>query len=78
MWASCLSDGAAHESRNAPIVLGGSNGGYFKQGLNGAPDLSNQDLCVNILNSFGLEDTTFGDPASAKARSHSSKPETTV
>jgi Protein of unknown function (DUF1552) len=102
MWASCLSDGAAHESRNAPIVLAGSNGGYFKQGLNvqfndaytpaqwdteplppsmgndlvkpvvdkvrsgdgkaiGSPDLSNQDLCVSILNSFGMEDTTFGD-----------------
>jgi hypothetical protein len=102
MWASCLSDGAAHESRNAPIVLAGSNGGYFKQGLNiqfndqytadqwdpeplspslgndtvkplvdkvrsgdgkkiASPDLSNQDLCVSILNSFGMEDTSFGD-----------------
>jgi Protein of unknown function (DUF1552) len=103
MWTSCLSDGAAHESRNTPIVLAGSNGGYFKQGLNlqfndvysadqwdaapvapsmgsavlkplidkvssgdqkklGSPDLSNQDLCVSILNSFGMEDvTTFGD-----------------
>jgi Protein of unknown function (DUF1552) len=107
MWASCLSDGAAHESRNAPLVLAGSNGGYFKQGLNvqfndmytadqwdaepvaasmgnavlkplidkvssgdgkklGTPDLSNQDLCVNILNSFGLADTTFGDPRFCK------------
>jgi hypothetical protein len=107
MWSSCLSDGAAHESRNAPIVLAGSNGGYFKQGLNvqfndvytpdqwdaepvaasmgnavlkplidkvasgdgkkiGSPDLSNQDLCVNILNSFGLEDTAFGDPRFCK------------
>jgi hypothetical protein len=102
MWTSCLSDGAAHESRNTPIVLAGSNGGYFKQGKNiqfndvytpdqwdaepvapsmgnavlkplidkvasgdqkklGTPDLSNQDLCVSILNSFGMEDTTFGD-----------------
>ena len=106
MWASCLSDGAAHESRNAPLVLAGSNGGYFKQGLNiqfndvytpeqwadplppsmgndvvkplvdnvrsgdgkkiGAPDLSNQDLCVSILNSFGMEETTFGDPRFCK------------
>jgi Protein of unknown function (DUF1552) len=107
MWTSCLSDGAAHESRNAPIVLAGSNGGYFKQGKNiqfndvytaaqwdaapvapsmgndvlkplidavssgdqkkiGSPDLSNQDLCVSILNSFGLEDTTYGDPRFCK------------
>jgi hypothetical protein len=107
MWASCLSDGAAHESRNAPIVLAGSNGGYFRQGLNiqfndvytadqwdpeplppsmgndvvkplvdkvrsgdgkklGSVDLSNQDLCVSILNSFGMPDTTFGDPRFCK------------
>ena len=102
MWTSCLSDGAAHESRNVPLVLAGSNGGYFKQGKNiqfndvytpdqwdaepvapsmgndvlkplidkvssgdqkqiGTPDLSNQDLCVSILNSFGMDETTFGD-----------------
>ena len=107
MWTSCLSDGASHESRNAPIVLAGSNGGYFKQGKNiqfndvysadqwdaeplapsmgnavlnpiidkvasgdqkkiGNPDLSNQDLCVSILNSFGMDDTTFGDPRFCK------------
>jgi hypothetical protein len=101
MWASCLGDGAAHQSRNVPIVLAGSNGGYFKQGKNiqfnelytpdqwsgdplpptagaplkdavdkvvsgdgrtvAAPDLSNNDLCVSILNSFGMETETFGD-----------------
>jgi hypothetical protein len=107
MWTSCLSDGAAHESRNTPVVLAGSNGGYFKQGKAiqyndvytadqwdaepvapsmgndvlkplvdkvasgdqkklGTPDLGNQDLCVSILNSFGLEDTTFGDPRFCK------------
>jgi hypothetical protein len=26
-----------------------------------APDLSNNDLCVSILNSFGMETETFGD-----------------
>jgi len=107
MWTSCLSDGAAHESVNAPIVLAGSNGGFFKQGkfmqfndvytadewdaepvapsmgnavINpivdkvasgdgkkvGSPDLSNQDLCVSILNSFGMPETTFGDPRFCK------------
>jgi len=102
MWASCLGDGAAHQSRNVPIILAGSNGGYFKQGKNiqfndlytpdqwagdplpptagaalkdavdnvvsgdgrtvGTPDLTNNDLCVSILNSFGMETETFGDP----------------
>jgi hypothetical protein len=32
MYTSCLSDGASHHSDNMPIVLAGSNGGYFKQG----------------------------------------------
>ena len=32
MWTSCLSDGASHHSDNMPIVLAGSNGGYFRQG----------------------------------------------
>jgi hypothetical protein len=27
----------------------------------GTPDLSNNDLCVSILNSFGLQSQTFGD-----------------
>jgi len=32
MYASCMSDGQAHVSTNVPLVLAGSNGGYFKQG----------------------------------------------
>ena len=32
MYTSCMSDGQAHVSTNVPIVLAGSNGGYFKQG----------------------------------------------
>jgi hypothetical protein len=101
MWSSCLGDGAAHLSNNVPVVLAGSNGGYFKTGRNiqfndvytpaqwagdplgsaagqaltdavdavrsgdqkkiGTPDLSNNDLMVSILNSFGMQTNTFGD-----------------
>jgi len=32
----------------------------------GSPDLSNQDLCVSILQSFGQPDTTFGDSRGCK------------
>jgi len=32
----------------------------------GTPDLSNNDLMVSILNSFGVEATTFGDPRFCK------------
>jgi hypothetical protein len=84
MYTSCLGDGSSHHSNNAPIVLAGSNGGYFRQGrlirfnsvynaltgdpqsaasINtaqldqnniGMPDLSNNDLCGSILDSFGI------------------------
>jgi len=101
MWSSCLGDASSHLSNNVPVVLAGSNGGYFKTGQNiqyndvytaaqwagdplgakdgqkltdaadlarsgdqktiGMPDRSNNDLAVNILNSFGMSDTSFGD-----------------
>jgi hypothetical protein len=106
MWSSCLGDASSHVSNNVPVVLAGSNGGYFKTGRNiqfndvytpaqwtgdplgakdgaalttaadaartgdqktvGSPDLSNNDLAVSILNSFGMPDTTFGDPRFCK------------
>jgi hypothetical protein len=106
MWSSCLGDASSHVSNNVPVVLAGSNGGYFKTGRNiqfneqytaaqwagdplgakdgqalidaadaartgdqqkvGTPDLSNNDLAVSILNSFGMTDTTFGDPRFCK------------
>lgn len=78
MWTSCLSNGAAHHSLNMPFVLAGSNGGYFKQGrlirynagtdpdASSPNDTSNSDLLVSILNSFGVETNTFGDPRFVK------------
>jgi hypothetical protein len=104
-WSTCLGDASAHQSNNAPIVLAGSNGGYFKTGRNiqlnsvyspdqwgdplaptagaaltaaadkvrsgdqktvGTPDYSNNDLMVSILNSFGVQTNTFGDPRFCK------------
>jgi hypothetical protein len=34
MWSSCLGDASSHLSNNVPVVLAGSNGGYFKTGRN--------------------------------------------
>jgi hypothetical protein len=74
MWTSCLSNGAAHHSLNMPFTLAGSNGGYFRQGrcirynagtdpdASSPTDASNSDLMVSILNSFGVQTDTFGDP----------------
>jgi hypothetical protein len=105
MWSSCLGDASAHQSNNAPVVLAGTNGGYFKTGKNiqlnsvytpaqwgeplsptagaaltaaadavrsgdqktvGTPDYSNNDLMVSVLNSFGVQANTFGDPRFCK------------
>lgn len=102
MWTTSAGDSSAHLFDNVPVVLAGTNGGYFRTGRSirfndvwtpaqwagdilgpkdgtaaidavdrvrsgdlktvGTPDLSNNDLCVSILNSFGLETQTFGDP----------------
>jgi hypothetical protein len=102
MWASNEGDTSSYLSNNVPVVLAGSNGGFFRTGRSirfndvwtpaewsgpvlgatdgaamtaawdtvragdlatvGAPDLSNNDLCVSVLNSFGIETQTFGDP----------------
>jgi hypothetical protein len=34
MWSSCLGDASSHLSNNVPVILAGSNGGYFKTGRN--------------------------------------------
>jgi hypothetical protein len=84
MWSSCVGEAASHHSDNMPIVLAGTNGGFFRNGrclrfndvftadpvkdqnTIGAPDLSNNDLMVSILNSFGSTAQTFGDPRFCK------------
>jgi hypothetical protein len=108
VWGSDLSDPV--QPNNAPLVLAGSNGGYFRTGRSirfddvwtpaqwsgpilgpsddqvtsaattsaidlvrngdqvtvGPNDRSNNDLSVSILNSFGVEADTFGDPRFCK------------
>jgi hypothetical protein len=104
VWGSDLSDPVP--PNNVPLVLAGSNGGYFRTGRSlrfddvwtpsqwsgpvlgpsdssatttaldlvrsgdqltvGPNDRSNSDLCVSILNSFGIETDTFGDPRFCK------------
>lgn len=75
LWGTCLADSAAHTRVSVPWVMAGSQGGYFKTGkylkyntrndqtTHQAGDKSNNDLLVSVLNSFGVETTTFGMPS---------------
>ncbi len=104
VWGSDMSDPV--EPNNVPLVLAGTNGGYFRTGRSirfddvwtadqwsgpilgpadlqnattaidiarlgdqrtiGPNDRSNNDLWVSVLNSFGIETDTFGDPRFCK------------
>lgn len=64
MGFSELGDSAKHAFVNVGVVIGGQGGGYFKTGrcVSGGGNFHNQTL-VSILQSFGLNDNTFGDPS---------------
>jgi hypothetical protein len=50
---------------DAPFILAGGAGGYFKTGrmIDFAGDVPHNNLLVSLLNSMGVNATTFGDPA---------------
>jgi hypothetical protein len=63
LWVNGLTRGNWHNHDNQPIVLAGGenlglNTGQLAQYDRGTPN----DLYVNILNAFGVETDTFGDP----------------
>ncbi|MFO7180737.1 MAG: DUF1552 domain-containing protein [Pseudomonadota bacterium] len=77
VWFQEMSDGAAHNLNNLPIVQAGSAGGYFKTGWSvnvddGSPDLTrgNSDAACNPNEpplSVGPVQTTGTDPSLANA-----------
>jgi hypothetical protein len=64
MLGSELARGNTHSHTDAPFLLAGSAGGYFKTGnylkLEGKNPHNN--LLVSLLNSMGVETNTFGMP----------------
>jgi hypothetical protein len=64
LLASEITQGNTHSHVDAPFLLAGSGGGYFKTGrhLNFAGDIPHNNLLVSIMNAMGLPATTFGDP----------------
>lgn len=60
-----ISRGNTHSHMDAPFILAGGAGGYFKTGrlIDFAGDVPHNNLLVSLLNSMGVNATTFGDPA---------------
>jgi hypothetical protein len=64
LLGSEVARGNTHSHMDAPFVLAGSAGGYFKtnQLLNFEGDVPHNNLLVSLLNSMGVETNTFGMP----------------
>jgi hypothetical protein len=65
MWLPELSDGAAHNQNNLPIVIAGSAGGYLKQGAvvnvdTGTPQAGNSDNSCKDGGQIGNTGSTGG------------------
>ena len=66
LWTNELGDPVAHLPYNVPFVLAGGGGTYAKgRYLSYGSDKSNphNGLLVSVLNQFGMNVSTFGDPA---------------
>lgn len=63
LWCSEIARGNTHSHKNMPFLMVGSNGGYFKTGrYHQHQDKPHNDLLVSILNSFGMDVNTVGNP----------------
>jgi hypothetical protein len=65
LLASELSEGNSHSHMDTPFLIAGGGGADLATGrrLDIAGDVSHNDLFVSLLNTMGIEDTRFGDPA---------------
>jgi hypothetical protein len=64
-WCNELSRGNAHSHPDHPYVLAGKAGGAVRTGrfLSGYGREPHNNLLVSILNAFGVQTNTFGNPA---------------
>lgn len=60
-----IAQGNTHSHMDAPFLLAGSGGGYFKTGraIDLPGDVPHNNLLVSVMNAMGIPATTFGDPA---------------
>ena len=64
MWGNQLGRGNSHSLNDAPFILLGQAGGYFKTGrfLRYQGKAPHNNLLVSIMNAMGVPDQTFGQP----------------
>ena len=64
LLGSEVARGNTHSHMNAPFILAGSGGGYFKTGqyINVTGDVPHNNLLVSMLNAMDVPATTFGNP----------------
>lgn len=63
LWCSEIARGNTHSHKDMPFLMMGSNGGYFKTGRYlQYQNASHTDLLISILQSFGMDVSSFGDP----------------
>ncbi|UQA59320.1 DUF1552 domain-containing protein [Polyangium aurulentum] len=60
-----IARGNTHSHMDAPFLVAGSGGGYFKTGrvIDFPGDVPHNNLLVSVMNAMGIPATTFGDPA---------------
>jgi hypothetical protein len=66
LWTNELGDPVNHLPYNVPFVLAGGGGSYAKgRYLNYGSEKTNphNNLLVSVLNQFGMNVSSFGDPA---------------
>jgi len=68
LWTNEQSKGNNHDRHDMPYVLAGRGGGIFKTGrfVKQAANVAHNDVLLAILHAFGIEKTTFGNPAYCK------------
>jgi hypothetical protein len=62
LWCNELGKGNSHTRNNAPYVLAGSAGGYFKTGryLSYDGTVPHNNLLLSLVQSMGIADSSFG------------------
>ena len=65
LLGSEITRGNTHSHADAPFLVAGGASGYFKMGrmIEFAGEVPHNNLLVSLLNSMGVNATTFGDPA---------------
>lgn len=68
VWMNSMTDGNAHHSRDMPVVIAGSAGGYLRTGSyldvrEGNQNIPHNMLLTTVVNAMGIAENHFGSPS---------------